>query len=914
MRQAAPSLLADDERVKAYFDRHMNPLSPRWRWHTQRAGLNLWFYLGRQWLEAVAEMVPGGGAYHFREIYRDSAATFPRPVTNFIAPAVDNEVSRLSRKEYVPDTSAGKSEPEWMAAARTAKDIVTWNMNKQIWSAKREQTVFNLCIDSVVGLKTWWDENDTEVSLISPEDPRRCPKCASLFSSAKVPQSFAQNGYPVPGGLMPMMHAETLVDVDEEGEATAVRPKGVPQVEMRLCPMCVEPTNLEEYQVSEEEAGEVDVFGRPLGVLVPRGDGMIDVVSIHDYFPENGGIGVEPHQQTRFQHMHVESLEWAALRFPEIADKLEPEEPRTLLRVHPLYSDNAFLGRYPGVYGPEVYSNHAMVKELTILPQPHIRGLELGAHYALICGHVVRRPLCVEVEGDGGVHLVPRVKYHFARFKRLPKLFYSRSFVDDFLSLQRRLNETDAQQMDLRERGKPMMWVPDGVEMHFRDDIEGSMQIMVYDGAGTAWTPRESLFPGSPLTGSEYAQERQQIFTDAQLLGAAQDIEMGRSPGSVKTTSGLMLLSEESSTKRGPRERGLVDMYSSAFEHILELNHAFRQEDQPYEVMNESGILERKSYTSNDLVAGIKVQMKARAGYDEMLYNKEATGEAIEMGLYDIQDPAARDRVLDNMRLPKDVNQRATRQIVLAEMAWANFMRSRRVPVVDPTIHDARAWHSILANRWLGDEAYALQQKAKWDAVVLALANWEMRMAQEEQLDAQQKAIYGPVPPAQWADKYAEGQALREQAVAAQAATASAAKGLQEKLPPGEPPLPEATAAAAPPPQVPPPPLDGFLPEDLGRRIYAVWLRMMPELRPGLQAVAMAKDKKAPLLEKARAIELIDQLLQMKAVIEQCRILAMAAPQPAPGTPPGPSGPAGPAPMQPPGGPPPPGGPAQKAA
>ena len=38
MRQAAPSLLADDERVKAYFDRHMNPLSPRWRWHTGCTG------------------------------------------------------------------------------------------------------------------------------------------------------------------------------------------------------------------------------------------------------------------------------------------------------------------------------------------------------------------------------------------------------------------------------------------------------------------------------------------------------------------------------------------------------------------------------------------------------------------------------------------------------------------------------------------------------------------------------------------------------------------------------------------------------------------------------------------------------------------------------------------------------------
>src|SRR3972149_4937954 len=189
-----PTLLDEDGDIRGWMERHLDYTSPRRRWQTQGAALKLWFYLGRQWIVARTQLAQRSGGYHFEDTHRESSAAFPQPVTNLIAPAVDNEVSRLSRKEYVPDTSAGKSEPEWMAAARTAKDIVTWNMNKQVWAAKREQTGFNPCIDSVVGLKTWWDENDTEVSLISPEDPRRCPKCASLFASAKVPQSFAQNG------------------------------------------------------------------------------------------------------------------------------------------------------------------------------------------------------------------------------------------------------------------------------------------------------------------------------------------------------------------------------------------------------------------------------------------------------------------------------------------------------------------------------------------------------------------------------------------------------------------------------------------------------------------------------------------------------------------------------------------------
>lgn len=909
LKNGPPTLNSDEAKVKEYIARHMNPRSPRWRWNTQRAGLNLWFYLGRQWIETVAELAPSGGSYHFREVYRDSVAAFPRPVTNIIAPAVDNEVARLSRKEYVADTSAGKNAPAWMAAARLAKDIVTWEMTKQIWEAKREQTCFNLCIDAVVGIKTWWDENDTELTLIAAEDPRRCPSCGAVYASARVPVGFAEMGYPTPEGPMEMRHKETLAEVRQTGEATALHPQGIAQAEMRLCPMCDEPTNLEPYMVNEQEAMQKDPFGRPLGVMVPRGEGSIDPVGIHEYFPENGGIGKEPHEQTIFKHMHVETLEWCALRYPEIADELVAEDPHQLLRVHPLYSDRAFLGQRVGVHGPEVYSNHAMVKEVTVLPQPHIPGLEKGAIFTQICEGLVRKPLCVEVESDNGSYLVPRMKYHFARFKRIPKIFYSRSVVDDLIPINRRINEIDAQDVDLRERGKPMMWTPPGVELNFRDDVEGTMAIMEYDSSavGGAWSPKDGLFPGGPLTGSSYHAERQQAFADAQLIGAAQDIEMGKAPGSVKTTSGLMLLSEEASQKRGPRERALVAMYESAFEHILQLNQAFRQEDQDYEVRSESGIFERKSYTGEDLCPGIKVKMNARASYDEVLYNKEATAEAIQMGLYKLDNAASVDRALENMRLPKNINQKNSRQITLAEMAWGDFLKTRKIPVIDPTIHDTAAWFAVLSTDWLEDEGYALQQSCDWDSVLLELANWPTKLQEEQAKDQMQKAVYGKLNPNEWAAKYAEGQQLRQQVLAAQEKTKQAHQDLISKLPPGEPAPP--MDPQAPVPEIPEPPLDGFLPEDLGRRIYAVWRRMLPEFKAAMLALESAKANKAPISGDLEKAQTIDDLLQMKAVIEECRILseASAAPPPAPGVAPGP---AGPAPTPPPAGSPPAGGPA----
>ncbi len=909
-RQGYPSMSSDDERVRGWFNQHVNVLSPRRRFQCQRAALNLWMYLDRQWIEPCLELAPGNGSYHFREVYRRSNAAFPRPVTNIIAPAVDNEAGRLARKEYVPDTSAGKNEPDWVAAARLAKDIIKWEMSKQMWEAKREEIPLLLCLDGVVGLRTWWDENDIEQSLVAAPDPKTCQTCGARFASAEVPRAMVVAGVPTPLGPAPFRHTETLSEVAQQGEPTAVHPGGIEMVRMQTCPICEQASPLVSYNLSEEEALTTDQFGRPLGMLVPRGEGLIDVVSIHEYFPQNGGVGLAPHEECVHAQMSVRSLEWLALRYPEVADTLAPEDATQLLRVHPLYSEPALLGlsgrgqaALPGV---EIYPNHAFLKELVVDPQPHIPGLELGAYFAQIGQKIVRRDLCVEVEGPSGVRRVPRLKYHWARFKRLPKMFYVRTFVDSLIPLQRRLNEIDAQWIDLRERGKPNVWVPKGTELALREDSQGgSLEVIEYDAALAGWDPKSSIFPGVPLTGTTYSTERQQVMTDAQLIGAAQDIEMGQAPGSVKTTSGLMLLSEEASQKRGPRERSLVQLYESAFEHILELNYAFRKEDATYEIRTEGGIYEQKSYTGSDLVGSIRVKMAARAGYDETLYNKEATAEAINMGLYRMDTPAAIDRALENMKLPKDVNQKQTLQIQRAEMAWSDFIRGQKVPVIDPTIFDASAWYSILSQRWMTDECYALQQKAHWDAVLPALANWEQRKAEMEALDAQQKAAYGNVPQDQWQAKYKQGQELRQQAVDAMKQVQESQQKLSTEA--GA----DTAAALAPqapmpePPQVPPPPLEGFLPEQLELRIYTVWMRMLPQLAAGLVAVKAGQALKAPLDETQEAVLALNDLLRMRAVVEAFRLMMIPAPMMAP--PPGAAGP----PAGPPGAPP---GPAAAAA
>ena len=442
------------------------------------------------------------------------------------------------------------------------------------------------------------------------------------------------------------------------------------------------------------------------------------------------------------------------------------------------------------------------------------------------------------------------------------------------------------------------MWVPDGTELYTRDDAVGSLSIVSFDSAVSGWSPRDGLFPGVPLTGAAYSQERQDILRDMQALGAPQDIEMGQSPGSVKTTSGLMLLSEEASQKRAPRERGLLHLYESVFTHVLELNWALRKEDATYDVIREGGTYERKAFTGSDLLPGIKVKMAARVGYDQTLYNKEAAGEALQMGLYKLDSPAAVDRILDLMKLPKDVNENSTLQIERAEMVWSDFMKTQVVPAVDATLHDPLAWYAVLGKRWLTDEALQMQQEAGWPALLPRLANWPQKLSQTEQAEAPAKAIYGNIPQEQWGQVQQQGQALVDQAKAAFPPATMTHQQVSATAPPGAPPPPPPAPPAMESFPVPPP--QGFLPDALELKIYTMWRRMLPELDAALAAAETAQQHAnlIPPSESVDKVVKLEALLRIRAVIEAYRMMAEAKMAPGLGAPP-PGGGGG---MQPPSG------------
>jgi hypothetical protein len=836
---SVPPLGCKDEDAKKFIARVVNEKARLRRWNLLRKARNLNFYRGRQWFNVPRELVGDGATgYRFQDVERPSNSVFPMPVDNLIAPGVDNEVSRLVRKEYIPNTHADDQKPDLEAAARLAKDLLLHDIREQRWADTRTALAFDLTVGGTCTARSIWDETATDMIPVASLDAVQCPSCHEKFASKRIPMAQARAGIPGAGGSLPipLMHTDSEALAPVEGEPSVL--------EMKVCPLCVNSrVPLQPYQPGVEDIqGEGDIFGRPMGEMVPRGMGVMEVVSQFEYFPENGGVNVEPSTVKVHGQKTPRELEWIASRCPDYADRLKPDTSADLMKCQPEGVSRVGAGDEEGVY-----DHHAFLIEVYVDPMP-LPGLELGRRFWQSGEHLIKNDeLIVEVEApDGEMRKVKRAVYSSARFKRMPGQFWGVTPVDDAVPLNRRLNELDAQMTDIREHGVPWVAVPPGTEIHESEADSGAMRYVEIESLNPNWTPKDSIVNQRPLSGADYMPERDRIKQAIEEKIGPQPIEIGVNQPSVKSGEHAQIVAEEAAQKRGPRERDLVNQAEAIWTHHLEVTWAFRKEQGEMEVERAAGQFERKSYLGTDLLGQTRIKIEAQSNFDKTLYQTQAAERAATSGLYgDLsQDDVAREKVIELMNLPKLKEDRSI-QIKRAEQVWSEFLRDAKIPTIDETVHDMWLWYQVLGKRWQTDEGVELQSDADWDGVVKKLSGWENKLAQAEALDMQQRAIYEGYPPEQWEQIHAEGTALAQKAA----------------MPvPGMPPTP---------PQLPPaPPANGqFLPENKADRLLMLWTNMLTPPAMPLPPGAPPPPGIPPNTQK---------LLEFYAVIQQCRLGAEA--------------------------------------
>lgn len=871
-----PGMDAKEEDIRAFHGRFFSRYATYRNRHMQRIATSLYYILGRQWVQRDDAILPEGArGFALRDMIPDENVDLPRPVTNFIAPSIDTEFATLSKRQWIPKVLNYSRDPRLQAAAKVADDVLSDRLRKLDWEDVRDRFILNMCHMGTATLHSFWEESYYETSWISVPEPVACPTCSAVFASRSIPQSFVvaiQNG-----------STPTIKDsLDDDSK-----------VDMANCPFCASASELGRIDLDEDQSKLTDVFGRPLGESVPKGNTALELVTPFEYYPQNAGVGVTPETIRHHGIAKVRSLDWVEEHHPDLIDEVEPESPEFLMREHPLLGEWDLIGRYDYALDSGIYDHHVLVYDLFAHPTyrfPEGRAIRvIGTTQQLVARN---EPLIRKVRDESGAEAaVPISCIASAVWKPREGEFWGKTLADDLLSPQNRINGIDAQTIEARERmGSPNLITPEDANLDgpsFRTNY-GLGKVFTYQPSAINPNAKPEVF-GAVTMPSGVAQERQAaIDAMTRIIGPA-DIEIGEAPRNITTTSGLQILGEQAERRRATRERGVTSAFRKIWEHQLQMLWTLRVDSDSYEAELPDGSWEIRQFNRQSIAGQTKINIERQAYIDRSIIIRESTRQALTDGLYDASTPTARKKLLELMGLPTDVNEDTNLQIEHARRQWVDFVDDKKIPVIDTTLDNPFIRFHVLGTLMMQDEGKRIAEHCMWPKLLPLIAGWEEEYMQMSALDQQARAQYGGEPSEeQAAQLYAKFQLQYDEAMTAyeQAQASSKAMG---------------APAAQPPPQPPLPPV--FMPKQPELRVWTVWQSMFKK-KLGDQGLAPLVLQEAVRLQADPTgyAQEISSFLRFRSVVEAYKL--MSGPTVAPGSTPGPPGPPAPAPTSPPGAPP----------
>lgn len=803
----------------------------------ERFARNLYYYLGRQWIETDTKtLVDGVRGWFWRDMGAPKGVSFPKPVANYVSGAVDGEVVSHWTRELVPTIVTTSRDPSIQEAALYAKRVLLDRNKKTNWKRVKYRADFETALMGIGIIKTYWDSSWVDLTLVGVTTARICPMCGTKLSTPEIPESAVDSIHP------------TLLDrlaPSETGEAGEN-----PQFAINHCPMCGVVSELKEYEVLPEEArNQKDFYGRPLGRHVPKGNTALENVSPFDFFPENGGIGVTTYDCRQFGQATVRSIDWVLERLPELANTIKPDDQHELMSMHPTLGDYSILGYYDRQWDSETFSNHVKVYEFYSLPtiwDPR------GRTFWVINDEVaLDEDLLVTVtDGDKEIS-VPRVQYSFSTYRLKPGHFFPGALPDDIISPQNRLNCIDAQIVRARQRlGDPNIAVRKGTVIDGPSTLPGSGGQRIIEVTPSPEDPNAPnlgiQFFGDKLFDTNVYQERDRCVTDIKNLGYLQDVQRGVNPVGQPTSSGAQMLLQQADLQRNLRDMEINERDNRVHSHTLELLWVLRVEDDTIEVEEGDGTWRQEQFNRTHIKAQTQVRMEAEGYVGESLYFKEKVRECIADGLIIVSDNSARERILKRLNMPTDINDMSSREVDLARRQWVEWVQNGTIPTIDPTLDDPATRWQELGIQFKSDDGIRLAKIARWPEIAQVLWGWEDRLRQLEAENERVLSVYGGPVPADRVDSAWAAAKVRHQA--SMSAYQMQKEQFEAADPIGPDGMPMAQPFPNPPPQEPPQPL--FLPESIVERIKLVWKQMLKESSLPLQLA----NKESMSYMEARAV------------------------------------------------------------
>lgn len=862
-----PPVGSSEADLLAYRDRVINRWSIVRNQNMGRAALSVWYMLGRQWAEfdyaAAFDGVRGA-------IIRDMEnSDLPRPITNQISPAIEAEVIALVKKGWIPKVTPQDTDPSIKAAAQISNDILNYRLEELSWPEKRHELGLHFAATGTGLIYTGWDKSYFDLKPIGAPSAVYCPKCSTKLYSADVPVDLLKQG--IQGKPVQFLSdardtPKELAPLDDDGMP-------LPMARLGFCPTCPEPVGLKPYEPNEEEAAEgEDVFGRPLGVQVPRGGSTLEIDLPFEWYPQNAGIRVTPSTLKKWGRRKIRSLEWIEERAPHLVADIEPDTPSELLYDDPLLGEWGVLGFWSPALDSGVLDNHANVDE--VVEEPTFRN-PLGRYLLCTKDKVLEDTDLLEKQViDGEEVYVPRVQESVSRYKIRPGEIWGTSLPEEVISPQNRLNGLDAQVIEARLRtGSPNMFMTPGMwfaEGPVVNSAYGVGKIFIFqpDPAHPEMVKPE-VFGGELMPDSVYL-ERDRTKQDIKEIVGPTAVSGGNPPKNIGTTSGLEVLIEQDQESRSLREDELTRSAEKSWSHIQRLEWVLRVDTDTYKVLGPDKAWKYEQYRGSALRGQTEVKIERQPFLAKSLIKREAAREALADGLIVVDGPVPRRKMLEAYGLDTNINEDTNNQVDQAERQWVDFVQKGIVRVQD-SIDDPQIRYQVLGTHLLTDQGQKLTEEAGWDEVNRKIAGWQDELQKIIMLEQQSIAFYGGrLVGDDAAEAYAKAELAYQDQLETFAAQQKVAGALQESVPPGTPPPPAPMA-----PQKPPPPVQ--IPVLLQDRILMIWKSMIEKVDGAAEEPPPPPDVDASMKMDP------DLYMRMRALVEAYKLSIAPGPM-APGT------------------------------
>jgi hypothetical protein len=194
-------------------------------------------------------------------------------------------------------------------------------------------------------------------------------------------------------------------------------------------------------------------------------------------------------------------------------------------------------------------------------------------------------------------------------------------------------------------------------------------------------------------------------------------------------------MAEQSNEKRKPRLRRIREMLERCFRHGLILMQELVREPRPLWVDGENGEEEQIAWKGNMIAGQVNVRIDAEPDIDSDTLKTQTIQDMMKLA-----GPALAQQWMQDKRFARFVTkamgapveemfQRQKLQTDEAEREYVEFMRSGKIPVVDPELDDHEEHHDCHGIDQLSEKFRTLADKAGLDEALPFLTGWEQQMA-----------------------------------------------------------------------------------------------------------------------------------------------------------------------------------------